>query len=1055
MATGPVQVDSGEDASAWTALASPSAQASIVAGSGSEGGAICLDFDLGRGRSHAIARRNVSIDLPDDYMFVFRIRGDAEPNTIEIKFISGENVWWRRLPDYEIPHDWTELRVSRPRISFAWGPAGGGMPSHLDAIEIAVVAGKGGKGRLWIDEIRVEPRDERAAAEPPKVSTSSNGEDASHLLDGNEATAWYSASGDSAPEVTLDFHQPFELGGLEIDYVDAQIPRAYIVDASKDASDWQEIRRFTRARGPTDAVYTPDVYARFVRLRYSVGPGRTIAIREIRPQPFEFSASRNGFAAGIAAQAPPGQYPRYFSGEQSYWTVVGVADGKQEALINEEGSVEVDAGAFTLEPFVTTDDGVRTWKDATHEVRLEDGYLPIPTVVRRDGDLTLAITAFASGTPQAGTLYVRYRATAATERKLGLVVALRPFQVLPPWQALNRTGGVSTLTRISRTGSTIHADDRRVVALSKLDAFGAAAFEEGDITAFLADHSLPSSAAVDDSFGAASAALAWEFDVSSTPRDVWIAVPWARASVVAADAAGAEKALAETRGWWHGRLDSVDIELPRAEKAWVESLRSNLAYVLINRDGPAIQPGSRTYERSWIRDGAMTSSALLELGLAQEAKEFLRWFSGFVDRDGRVPCCVDARGADPVAENDSYGEFIWGVAEVWRFTRDRAFVQDLWPRVKAAAGYMNRLRATRMTEAYRSGDRHAMYGLLPESISHEGYSARPVHSYWDQAFALRGFTDAAMLAGVVGDNETEAALAADRDEFEKDWSASIRAVIEAHHMDVAPASVELADFDPTSTAVSFLLGSDHVYPRDVLERSWEKYARELGARRDAHSPGVGYTGYELRNAIALMLVGRKSDALALLGWMVSDQRPPAWHQWPEISWTVPTEPQFLGDLPHTWIGSTYVHALRSLMVMERDEEAGARRQPPSLLIGAGIPLSWLDGGETVRGRDLPTWFGPVSVSWSRDQGATAAAERPVRIDIASGGGLPGSSAAHGSGRRFEVPEGGIEVAAPFGADVDTVTVDGVVDRLEKGAVRVRRLPATVVFQYKPPLEKPW
>ncbi|MFN2378363.1 MAG: hypothetical protein ABR538_17675, partial [Candidatus Binatia bacterium] len=151
-----VVLDSGDDAHAWTAVASPGATASLR---GDASGAVGLSWDLGRGRSHVIARRSLSVDLPADYMLVFRLRAEAEPNTVEFKFISGENVWWRRLVDHEFSRDWKEIRVARSRLEFAWGPAGGGPPVHLDAIEIAVAAGKGGKGELWIDEVRLEPRD--------------------------------------------------------------------------------------------------------------------------------------------------------------------------------------------------------------------------------------------------------------------------------------------------------------------------------------------------------------------------------------------------------------------------------------------------------------------------------------------------------------------------------------------------------------------------------------------------------------------------------------------------------------------------------------------------------------------------------------------------------------------------------------------------------------------------------------------------------------------------------------------------------------------------------
>ena len=41
-------------------------------------------------------------------------------------------------------------------------------------------------------------------------------------------------------------------------------------------------------------------------------------------------------------------------------------------------------------------------------------------------------------------------------------------------------------------------------------------------------------------------------------------------------------------------------------------------------------------------------------------------------------------------------------------------------------------------------------GLLPISVSHEGYLAQPVHSYWDDFWALRGLRDAAYLARACG-----------------------------------------------------------------------------------------------------------------------------------------------------------------------------------------------------------------------------------------------------------------------------------------------------------------
>ena len=56
-------------------------------------------------------------------------------------------------------------------------------------------------------------------------------------------------------------------------------------------------------------------------------------------------------------------------------------------------------------------------------------------------------------------------------------------------------------------------------------------------------------------------------------------------------------------------VSNVEVDIP-AEPELVRTAKTTLAYTLINRDGPAIQPGSRTYARSWIRDGTLTGTAL-------------------------------------------------------------------------------------------------------------------------------------------------------------------------------------------------------------------------------------------------------------------------------------------------------------------------------------------------------------------------------------------------------------------------------------------------------------
>ena len=267
--------------------------------------------------------------------------------------------------------------------------------------------------------------------------------------------------------------------------------------------------------------------------------------------------------------------------------------------------------------------------------------------------------------------------------------------------------------------------------------------------------------------------------------------------------------LAQIKKSWREKLNRVRIET--ADPIINNTIRSNLAYFLINRDGPALQPGSRSYERSWIRDGALIGLALVRLGHAEETKAFARWFAKYQYESGKVPCCVDSRGADPVPENDSHGELIFLAAEIERYTGEVLIRKN----VDAAARYIEKLRS----------ENHGEFeGLVTESISHEGYSAKPVHSYWDDFWALKGLEDAGL-----------------KTTMREDLAASIRRTIAEKHIDYIPGAAELGDFDPSATAIAISpLGLASLLPERELTRTFDKYFDTL------EKPREEYTPYEMR-----------------------------------------------------------------------------------------------------------------------------------------------------------------------------------------------------------------
>ena len=524
--------------------------------------------------------------------------------------------------------------------------------------------------------------------------------------------------------------------------------------------------------------------------------------------------------------------------EQSYWTPIGIASGSPSALLNEDGLLEVDRGSFSLEPFLFVAGRLVTWADVEISQELRDAWLPIPSSVWRAEGFVLTTTAFAADTPDGPSLYVRYRIENTSDATCAarFFCALRPYQVTPPWQAFRGMGGASPIGELRWHAGAVWIDERKaVIPLDTPGVFGAAAFEQGGVARRLERGELPPRSSVSDAFRHASGALRFDLDLAAgAARELHLAVPFGTHDTgerrLRRAATDRRRGAARERG---GGVGATARSASRSASATathpsVEALRTAAAHILINRDGPALQPGPRRYTRSWIRDGATMGAALLRMGCADEVRDFLRWYAPYQKADGNVPCAVDREGPDWLPEHDSHGQLAFLVAEYFRFTRDRELLAELWPAVLRAIDYLESLRSQRLAAEFASGDRKACYGLLPESVSHEGYLAQPVHAYWDDFWALRGIGDAASLARVLGDAAQERRLAALRDELGSCLYASIETTIAQRGLAYVPGSVEWADFDVTATATA-LTTTDAAerLPSAALAFSYDEYLARL------------------------------------------------------------------------------------------------------------------------------------------------------------------------------------------------------------------------------------
>jgi hypothetical protein len=271
---------------------------------------------------------------------------------------------------------------------------------------------------------------------------------------------------------------------------------------------------------------------------------------------------------------------------------------------------------------------------------------------------------------------------------------------------------------------------------------------------------------------------------------------------------------------------------------------------------------------------------------------------------------------------------------------------------------MDQLRLSERTAANLSPGRRMLYGLMPPSISHEGYSAKPQYSLWDDFWALRGYRDAAEIAQALGRPEA-ATIAASRDEFAADLHAAILTARDHWKIDFIPGAISLGDFDATSTTIALDPGNEQARldPR-MLEATFERYWREFQSRAAGTRQWKDYTPYETRTIGSFVRLGWRDRIDPLLTFFMASRRPAAWNQWAEVVGRNPREIRFIGDMPHAWVASDFVRGVLDMFVWERRDDS-------ALVLGGGLSADWLKGeGSSISG--LATPYGQLDFAMRGD-----------------------------------------------------------------------------------------
>ena len=1012
-------LDDFADPGRWQVQHTDDVRAGVSGVADKSGTALRLDFDFTDANGapvngYATAHRALLLDLSGNFELSFRVRGDAPVNNLQFKLIdaSGDNVWWLNQPDFAVPHDWQRIRIKKRQIEFAWGPAHDHALQRIAAIEFVVSSGRdGGRGSLYFADLTLRdlpPPD--TSPLHPRLSASSalKGFPASAAMDGRADTAWRSDPANGAQQrLEVDLGRPVEFSGAILRWRHDERAIDYEIRQSTDGRDWHSCHGPSARNGDVDFLDLCDSDARHLRIEMKAGEGSGYGLEEIELKDPGWASTSNAFFVNVAEASPRGTYPRGFT-EQSYWTIVGIDGGAEPALISEDGAIEPRKGAYSIEPFVVIGGRTLSWADVASTQSLADGYLPMPNVTWHGHGFELTIDAFARGTRGNAQIVARYRLRNTTDAPLAadLQLALRPFQVNPPAQFLGSPGGVGRVRRVAAEGKHIAVDEDAVLLSGAPSRF--------ELRAPDGSPSRPNPAG-DNTTTLAAGLLTYHLSVAARgEQEIDLAAPMAGTSdITNVDPAWVERERAAVASAWRDRLNRVKLALPPAGQRIADALRTAHAHILISRDGAALRPGTRSYARSWIRDGAMIADGLLRLGDIEPVHEYVDWYAPHQFANGKVPCCVDHRGSDPVPENDSHGELIHAIAQLYRYGGDRAELERNWPHVAAAIAYMDQLRAGETGAA-----NPAFTGLMPASISHEGYSAKPMHSYWDDFWALTGYKDAAFVARSLGKPEISG-IERSRDEFRRDLLASIGLAMKTHGIDFIPGCAELGDFDATSSTVILSPAGEQAQLSAPLHDTFGRYWNDFEARAAGAKPWKDYTPYEWRTVGSFVRLGWRERAQAAIDFLFrTGARPSGWNQWAEVVGHDPREIRFIGDMPHGWVASDFIRSALDLFAYERDADQ-------ALVLAAGVPADWFDGAGIAVGA-LNTSYGRVGYAARRNGDRLR-----LRIDAGA------------------KPPGGYVISWPLPGRPGVTRINGRRAGWSGGELRIPAAPADVFIEVNP------
>jgi hypothetical protein len=414
---------------------------------------------------------------------------------------------------------------------------------------------------------------------------------------------------------------------------------------------------------------------------------------------------------------------------------------------------------------------------------------------------------------------------------------------------------------------------------------------------------------------------------------------------------------------WQRLLDRaarVTIPDPGVERAY----RACLADLFIMREPVAkgyvaAVPGTEVYRAPNAFEAAISAIAIDQAGLHKEAAEGYRMCLEMQEPDGNW---ADPKGWGHLMWGGS-GFKAWAALEHFRLTGDRAYLEKVYPRLKASSRWQETQRAR--TRVMNGSERPLTYGLMPRGMGDAGlmddgdlYGVFYPHNIW-AVYADRLSVEAAEILGKTDDLP----------ELRRIYETARADLLQSLERGSIPENgYRWIPAVPGKTSGSLWGGLNALFPCRLLTPDHPLITgtiRHMEARLSKGGIPI-HTGWlangmwvaiTLDNLAEAHLARGNGDAAARYLYAVLNHGTPL-YTWCEERGQEPGTAECTGDRQHLWTPVAVVREIRDSLVMEQED---------GLHLAAGTAREWLGSGKPVGIKDAATHYGPVSYAMRYDK----------------------------------------------------------------------------------------